>query len=428
MQRSRGTGPGADLRREFDRWDRRATVAVAHAPYALLTAATLITLSAPAPVDLPLALGLSAAAAAWTAWFLTLRPARQEQPRLMQVYYAGMMLFAAALVAVAPWYGLYAFAGYPHAYTFLRGRLRYAGAAATSLPMVVTYLGGLARTDAGDWWLAGIIYLASTAMAAACFAAMDTIECSALQQQEALAGLHKANTTLESALEENADLHAQLLTQARAAGVLDERQRIAREIHDTLAQGLAGILTQLQAAEADLAAPDSRRRVATAMALARENLAEARRTVRAVAPAPLADAAGLPDAVGGVVRRWREAHGIAAAADVAGDPCPLPAETEAALLRAAQEALANVAKHARAGRVGVTLTYLEDGVALDVRDDGVGFDPGSVPEPLSGSGFGLAGMRQRIERLGGRFAVESEAGSGTALSVSVPAAPAGGAR
>jgi signal transduction histidine kinase len=103
-------------------------------------------------------------------------------------------------------------------------------------------------------------------------------------------------------------------------------------------------------------------------------------------------------------------------------------DVEVALLRTAQEALANVAKHAKAGRVGLTLSYMEDLVTLDVRDDGIGFEPnvkranGSV-----NGGFGLAGMRQRVRRLSGRLDIESEPGGGTAISATVPAIPAGGA-
>jgi signal transduction histidine kinase len=117
---------------------------------------------------------------------------------------------------------------------------------------------------------------------------------------------------------------------------------------------------------------------------------------------------------------------------------PMPPEAEVALLRAAQEALANVAKHAKAARVGVTLTYLEHDVALDVRDDGAGFDPSRLggdggrdawPEPagqkaVAEGGFGLLAMRQRIESLCGTLQVESEPGGGTAVSACVPV-PAG---
>jgi signal transduction histidine kinase len=96
-------------------------------------------------------------------------------------------------------------------------------------------------------------------------------------------------------------------------------------------------------------------------------------------------------------------------------------EIETALLRTAQEALTNVAKHAAAGRVVVTLSYLGDQVALDVRDDGVGFDPAEVAGSPEASGFGLLSMRQRVQRLAGTFEIDSEVGGGTAVSARVPA-------
>ncbi|GAB3981492.1 hypothetical protein GCM10027615_62240 [Plantactinospora veratri] len=247
------------------------------------------------------------------------------------------------------------------------------------------------------------------------------------KQRRALTELHEANTKLEAALEENAGLHAQLLVQAREAGVLDERQRMAREIHDTLAQGLAGILTQLQAAEQTDEPSTSRRYVTNAMNLARESLTEARRTVHAVEPAMFAEAR-LPDAINEVARRWAEVYGIETVLTTTGDARPMHADVEVALLRTAQEALANVAKHARASRVGLTLSYMEDLVTLDVRDDGVGFDPGvKRANGSTNGGFGLAGMRQRVQRLAGRLDIESEPGGGTAISAAVPAIPAGGA-
>ncbi|WP_435061704.1 sensor histidine kinase [Amycolatopsis thermoflava] len=218
---------------------------------------------------------------------------------------------------------------------------------------------------------------------------------------------------LEAAQAENAGLHRQLLTQAREAGVMEERQRLSLEIHDTLAQGFTGIITQLEAAEQDPG--EWRRRVATATALARENLAEARRSVRALRPGPL-DEARLPDALKAVAERWAQRSEVAIEFTATGTARPMHPEIEATLLRVAQEALSNVAKHAGARRVGLTLSYMEDQVTLDVRDDGSGFDPAR-----RGDGFGLPGMLQRVQRLAGTLAVESEPGAGTAISASLPA-------
>ena len=195
---------------------------------------------------------------------------------------------------------------------------------------------------------------------------------------------------------------------------------MAREIHDTLAQGLAGIITQLEAAEQARDEPARRRHLDAARALARDSLAEARRSVHAMRPEAL-EAARLPEALAGEAARWSELHGVRADVTTTGEARPLRPEIEVTLLRAAQEALANVAKHAVAGRVGLTLSYMDDAVTLDVRDDGVGFHVNGHAEGDGDGGYGLLGMRQRVGLLDGTMAVESEPGGGTAICVSVPA-------
>jgi signal transduction histidine kinase len=235
--------------------------------------------------------------------------------------------------------------------------------------------------------------------------------------------LATANVRLEEALRENAGLHAQLLVQAREAGMLDERQRMAGEIHDVLAQGLTGIVTQLEAADAH---PREREHhLAAAKRLARQGLAEARRSVQALRPQQL-DGAALPEALGEVVESWSELTGLRAELVTTGSPRRLLPEIEATLLRTAQEGLANVAKHADAGRVGLTLSYMEDVVTLDVRDDGAGFDPAEPREATADGGFGLRAMRERLSRIAGTLEVESEPGAGTAISACVPAITVGG--
>lgn len=209
---------------------------------------------------------------------------------------------------------------------------------------------------------------------------------------------------------ENDELHARLVVQARQGGVQEERARLAREIHDTLAQSLAGIVTQLEASVGG-------ERQERALALARQALVEARRSMLDLTPGDL-DGATLPDALSAAVSLWSSDHSVRAELILTGDPVPLHPEVEATILRIAQESLTNIAKHADAGRVGVTLSYDGDEVVLDVRDDGVGFD---VDAPTLTSSFGVRGMRQRAARLAGDLALESDPGRGTAVSVRLPA-------
>jgi signal transduction histidine kinase len=205
--------------------------------------------------------------------------------------------------------------------------------------------------------------------------------------------------------------------------MLEERQRLAREIHDTLAQGFTSIVLLLQAAEAAWASgsPDARRHLEQARRTAAENLAEARQLVWALQPEPLGDAS-LGEALVRLTDRLAEEEHVQAATRITGTPRPLPTPTEVALLRITQEALANVRRHAHAARVTVTLSYMDDVAVLDVQDDGVGFDPRAAGPPArpEEGGFGLAAVRQRVDRLGGSLVVESTPGAGTTLVVELP--------
>ncbi|MCO1657258.1 sensor histidine kinase [Pseudonocardia humida] len=212
---------------------------------------------------------------------------------------------------------------------------------------------------------------------------------------------------------------AQVAELSHVAGAAAERERLAGEIHDTLAQGFTSIVTLLQAAQAQFATdPDSsRRHVELAVRAARENLQEARRLVAAGAPGEAA-ARSLADAVGRTADRYAEETGSPARHTVHSTPRKVSAETEIVLLRAAQELLANARKHAGAGRVEVDLDYTDpDAVALAVSDDGPGFDPDDVDD----TSFGLRILRGRVERLTGAVDVDSGP-SGTTVTVTVPTA------
>ncbi|WP_238334899.1 sensor histidine kinase [Kribbella amoyensis] len=208
------------------------------------------------------------------------------------------------------------------------------------------------------------------------------------------------------------------------AGVLAERARLSREIHDSVAQGLSSINLLLQAADREWEdrPAAARQHASQAATTARDSLDEVRRVVRDLAPAQLATAPGepaLPAALQQTCERLAEHGGVEVRIQVHGTPVPLGPEIETALLRTARGALANVLEHADARTAVVTLTYQPDAVTLDVRDDGRGL-PVDPPVSEPDRGRGLAGIRDRLQGLGGTLILESEPGEGTALAASVP--------
>jgi signal transduction histidine kinase len=209
---------------------------------------------------------------------------------------------------------------------------------------------------------------------------------------------------------------AELAEVSRQAGVMAERQRLAGEIHDTLAQGFSSILMLVQAAEAqlELSPETARSQLSLAAQTARENLAEARAVVGGLSSAQL-QAGTLEDALRRITHRAGAELGIGASFSVDGSGRRLPAAIEVVLLRAGQEALANVRKHAAAHSVAVCLRYAADCVRLEVTDDGAGFEPAQVS-----GGYGLSGMRARVDEAGGTVAVRSAPAQGTAVQVEVP--------
>ena len=407
-----------------ERADRRLLLM----PYAALAGSTGMVLVA-GDVNLPhqglpVTVAVVVATAVWLLWMTTLHPRWVDRPRVMVVFFLGLLVSIALLVWCHPFYGFFAWTGYLYTVPALRGRWRLAGAASVACFTAVSQVGGFGNLRTGEIWVAFTIVLAFNIAIAVMmtFLNMRNNE-NAVRRAEMLRSLTEANDKLASALAENAGLHAQLLAQAREAGVLDERQRMAGEIHDVLAQGLTGIVTQLEAA--DQAAgrePDRRRHLDTAKQLARDSLTEARRSVQALRPQPLAEAA-LPEALTEVVDGWAARQAVATELIVTGTARPLLPQIEATLLRTAQEALANVARHAAAGRVALTLSYMEDVVTLDVRDDGAGFDPARPGTGPADGGYGLTAMRDRVQRVAGTLEVESEPGAGTAVSACVPALP-----
>ncbi|AKG42113.1 two-component system sensor kinase [Streptomyces xiamenensis] len=336
-----------------------------------------------------------------------------------QVYYWMRAALAFALNWINPFFGVYAVLGYFDPGRLLPGRAVRAGLLATAVIMAGSNMGGFPPQGAVSWGAFGALFVLHGSLTLVFGHLGGREEERARARAATIEELERANTHLEQALRDNAALQNMLVVQAREAGVTQERQRLAAEIHDTIAQGLTGIITQLQAATAATDEATSRAHVTRAATLARTSLGEARRSVQNLGPGAL-EHHSLAEALKKAVDAWTEEFGVQAMFTITGTVEPLHEEVEATLLRIAQEALANAGRHAEAGRVGVTLSYMDDEVTLDVRDDGRGFDL-RVPHPReSPGGFGLGGMRARAARLAGTVDVESEPGQGTAVSARVP--------
>lgn len=314
------------------------------------------------------------------------------------LYYWIRTPIAFVLTWLNPFFCIYVALGYFDSQYYLSGRWALAGSFVTVFTMAGAQAGGLPPEDFGQVAAFVGLFVLNSALVFIFTGLAEREVDQARVQAETITELERTNARLEQVLAENAGLQAQLLVQAHEAGVSDERRRLAAEIHDTIAQGLTGVITQLQAAEEN-------EHVRRATDLARESLREARRSVQDLAPTRL-EHGTLPEAL-------QEVTDGRAHLTVTGTAEPLHDELEAALLRIAQEALANATRHAHANRIGVTLSYMDDEVTLDIRDDGRGFTRPS-------RGFGLTAMRERAERVAGTLEIESEPGRGTAVSARVP--------
>jgi two-component system NarL family sensor kinase len=211
---------------------------------------------------------------------------------------------------------------------------------------------------------------------------------------------------------------ARLFARSTQIGVVEERNRLAREIHDTLAQGLAATTMQLETADVLLegqpGAERARQAVQQALVLTRSNLEEARRSVLDLRAAPL-EGRTLAGALRALAADWAEEWQIPLKFDVTGDDRPLPVRVEVGLYRIAQEALTNVVRHAEARSLGMHLLILPETVRLTIEDDGRGFDPTQIPKGR----FGLIGLNERARLLGGQLKLHSSPGAGTRLDITI---------
>lgn len=381
--------------------------------YGTLTLATILTLTDGALTSTQHLAGLilSSALGLWYG-FMVIRNAswlRRAQPML--IYLAGALLLTLALLQIHPAYFLTTYSLYGQIFGFLPLGWAIVSAVVLSASLLWQQLALVGESLSAE---PGLLV---TDAAVTIMTILFGLWISAIVRESR--GRQQLIAKLETAQRE-------LATFERQAGVLEERQRLAREIHDTLAQDTASVVMHLEAAEQMLTSDlvVAQQHMDQARRIARESLAEARRFVWALQPELLARES-LPDAIKRVADRWSEESGIATRTTITGIPQPLRPESEVTLLRVAQEALANIQKHAHASQVMLTLSYMTDLVALDIQDNGVGFEPHSpMPNSMDGR-FGLNAMHARVEQLGGRLMIESSTGEGTVLAIELPVAALG---
>lgn len=226
--------------------------------------------------------------------------------------------------------------------------------------------------------------------------------------------LHTVGDVLSIAIE-----RARLFEQSAQAGAIEERNRLAREIHDTLAQGLTGMTLQLETVDAMLESGVEsnkiRHTVQQLLSLARSNLEEARRSVLDLRAAPL-EGRNLAEALTALTDDFAARHHLPVQLAISGGSRPLPVRIETGLYRIAQEALANIARHAHATQVDMNLSVSPDQIRLVIEDNGQGFEPVQIPTGR----FGLVGLNERAKLLGGVLHLESSPGEGVRIEVIIP--------
>ncbi|WP_280297724.1 sensor histidine kinase [Nocardia neocaledoniensis] len=321
------------------------------------------------------------------------------------VWFASLVLTWSVLVVLAP---SFAWCAVPLVYTGLR---ILSERVAVILVVVLTALVVTSQVRIAGWLDPNLV-LAPPAVAAVTTALF--------------VGMRRQAERQAALIDDLVRTRRELAATERREGTLAERQRLAMEIHDTLAQGLSSQRMLLQAADLvwdsdpDLAHTHLR----SAAAIAERDLAEARRFVHDLAPADLAAGGSLPAALTALAER-ESTDTLTVRCHLEGTPGPLPQRVEATLLRIAQGALANVREHAAATTATITLTSLDDQIVLDIADDGRGFDPDALTDPDEHGGHGLPAIRARVRQLGGTCTVESAPGDGTVLSAAIPLVVAG---
>jgi two-component system NarL family sensor kinase len=211
---------------------------------------------------------------------------------------------------------------------------------------------------------------------------------------------------------------------ARLTAIIHERTRIARELHDTLAQGLAGVGLQLHTAMSILprqtALDRVRGQLEQAHSMIRTSLEEVRRSIWVLRAQTAKDARDLPTSLSLSLAQLTADSGTGSTFEVRGDPRPLSPDLERNLLRIAHEAVTNAVRHAGASTIAIVLEFDTDHVRLRVRDDGRGFDPQTALRRTGGAHFGLVGISERTKSLGGEISMNSRPGDGAEIDCRLP--------
>lgn len=342
----------------------------------------------------------------------------RQRPDNFREYQLPLVIYVATLIGTTIWlislddaFYFLLFTAYGQIFSLLI--MRFAIPAMLILTAAVAVFQARAEGIALTWNSPFVIYYVAGSLGGLfmAFWIYAIIEQSA-QRRELIKELEQAQNSLAAA--------------ERREGQLAERQRLAREIHDTLAQGFTSIVMHLEALEGNLPETSkvAQRHLDMARQTARDNLMAARRVVADLRP-ELLEKEPLPQALTRVVAGWSQETGIRAQATCTGHAQPLHPQVEVTLLRATQEALTNIRKHARADEVNVTLTYFAEQVMLDVQDNGIGLNQSRLngaAGQASGhsSGFGLQAMQERVTELNGTLSIESSADEGTTLVVAIP--------
>lgn len=379
-------------------------------PYVLLTTSAVVAwtsgeLTGSHSVQ---AAAVAAALVVWHTWWVTLHPQWLEARLVpMAVYFIGLVAMVHGLVALSFAFFPVYLISYPMAFVALPGGWAYGGVGLTAAIALLT-MEPVSVVNV-------ILGLGAAALVAVTGGTIRALEQQTARRKAAMAELQRTHDDLQAALARNLELQEQLQAEARQAGIAAERSRLAGEIHDTLAAGLSGVLSQFEALSAELPTDHPlHQRLRVGSDLARETLQDARRSVRALRPAALHEST-LPTALADIIARFERDHAVTVTSAVTGDHMTLPDQVEDVVIRSAQEALTNVGRHAAASTVYLTLSYLGDTVILDVADNGTGF-----PADQTGAGHGLGIMQERVHTLGGAVDIDTASGEGTTITVSIP--------